>query len=149
MERYLEFAVNHYILSLALIVVSYLLIQDLLELVFKKFNAISPQQAVTKINQGDTIIIDVREAAEFKQKQLENAINAPLSTLTECVPELVEYKNKPVLIMCESGNRSASAARILSKAGFADLFVITGGMQAWETDYKLPVKLGRDRKTKA
>lgn len=149
MERYLEFAVNHYILSLALLVVSYLLIQDLLESLFKKFNAISPQQAVTKINQGDTVIIDVREAAEFKQKYIENAINVPLGSLTEQLPKLGDYKNKPVLIACESGARSASAARLLSKGGFTDLYVITGGMQAWETDYKLPVKLGRDRKAKA
>lgn len=146
MERYLEFALNHYLLSLALLVVTVLLIQDFFESAFKKFKSVSPLQAVTKMNQGDVVIVDVREPAEFKQKHIENAINAPLGTLSEQLPSLAGYKNQPVLISCETGARSATAGRVLAKAGFEQVFVITGGMQAWENDYKLPIKTTKKAK---
>ena len=52
-----------------------------------------------------------------------------------------------MLVACETGTRSASAAKMLTKAGFEQVFVIIGGMQAWENDYKLPVKANRKSKT--
>jgi rhodanese-related sulfurtransferase len=149
MDRYLEFIVNHYILSLALAVVTYLLIQELFDTAFKKFGSISPMLAVAKMNNDDTIVIDVREPPEFVQSHIEEAINTPLGQLAEHLPALEAYKKTPVLIACETGTRSASAAKLLTKAGFEQVFVITGGMQAWENDYKLPVKANRKNKTKA
>jgi rhodanese-related sulfurtransferase len=140
MDRYLEFILNHYILSLALAVVTYLLIQELFDTAFKKFRAISPLLAVAKMNDSDTIVIDVREPEEFLKDHIESSINAPLSNLPAHLPKLEAHKNKPVLIACQTGTRSASAGKILTKAGFEQVFVITGGMQAWENDYKLPIK---------
>jgi len=140
MDRYLEFILNHYILSLALAVVTYLLIQELFDTAFKKFRAISPLLAVAKMNDSDTIVIDVREPEEFLKGHIENSINTPLGNLPAHLSKLEAHKNKPVLIACQTGTRSLSAGKILTKAGFEQVFVITGGMQAWENDYKLPIK---------
>jgi len=147
MERYLEFATNHYILLLALLVVTYLLVQDLVESAFKRFKSISPLEAVAKINQGDVVIIDVREPAEFQKKHIEHAINTPLDKFTEQLHSLADSKSKPILVSCETGARSATAGRLLTKAGFEQVFVITGGMQSWENDYKLPIKSSKLSKT--
>jgi rhodanese-related sulfurtransferase len=141
MDRYLEFILNHYILSLALAVVTYLLIQELLDTAFKKFDSISPLVAVTKMNDTDTIVIDVREPHEFVASHIIDSINIPLGSLDQGLSKIISHKNKPVLISCQSGTRSASAGKILTKAGFEQVFVIIGGMQAWENDYKLPVKI--------
>jgi rhodanese-related sulfurtransferase len=141
MDRYLEFILNHYILSLALAVVTFLLIQEFFDTAFKKFSHISPLQAVTKMNADDIAIFDVREPTEFTQGHIETAINTPLSKLTELLPKLDIYKNKPVLVACQTGTRAASAGKLLTKAGFTEVFIITGGMQSWETDYKLPIKI--------
>jgi len=140
MDRYLEFILNHYILSLALAVVTYLLIQELFDTAFKKFRAISPLLAVAKMNDSDTIVVDVREPEEFLKGHIENSINTPLGNLPAHLSKLEAHKNKPVLIACQTGTRSLSAGKILTKAGFEQVFVITGGMQAWENDYKLPIK---------
>jgi rhodanese-related sulfurtransferase len=140
MDRYLEFILNHYVLSLALAVVTYLLIQELFDTAFKKFRAVSPLLAVAKMNDSDTIVIDVREPEEFLKGHIENAINTPLGNLPAHLSKLEAHKNKPVLIACQTGTRSASAGKILTKAGFEQVFVITGGMQAWENEYKLPIK---------
>ena len=140
MDRYLEFILNHYILSLALAVVTYLLIQELFDVAFKKFASVSPLLAVTKMNDSDTIVIDVREPHEFITSHIEQAINMPLGKLTEELQKITSHKNKPVLISCQTGTRSASAAKLF--------FVIIGGIQAWEKDYKLPVKITSKQKNK-
>ncbi len=140
MERYLEFILNHYILSLALAVVTYVLIQELFDSAFKKFGAVSPLLAVAKMNDSDTMVIDVREPDEFLKGHIENALNTPLGNLSAHLSKLEAYKNKPLLIVCQNSTRSASAGKLLTKAGFEQVFVISGGMQAWENDYKLPIK---------
>jgi rhodanese-related sulfurtransferase len=147
MDRLLEFIANHYILSLALAVVTFLVIQELFDTAFKKFAAVSPLLAVAKMNDSETLVIDVREPEEFLKSHIENSINTPLSTLQDQLSKLEAHKNKAVLIACQTGTRSASAGKILTKAGFEQIFVITGGMQAWENDYKLPIKSTEKRKS--
>lgn len=149
MERFFEFILNHYIYSLALAVVTYLLIQELFDTAFKKFSSITPMLAVVKMNETDTLIIDVREAPDFVQSHIENAVNTPLSKLSEYLKKITDHKNKPVLIACQNGTRSLSAAKLLAKEGFEQVFVINGGMDAWVEDYKLPVKLSRKNKAGA
>ena len=149
MDRYLEFILNLYILPLALAVVTYLLIQELVDPAFKKFGSVSPLLAVAKMNDSDTLIIDVREPHEFIHSHIEQSINMPLGKLSEDISKIADHETKPVLISCQTGTRSASAGKILTKAGFEQVFVITGGMQAWENDYKLPVKITSKQKNKA
>jgi len=148
MERYVDFILNHYILSLALAVVTYLLIQELLDTAFKKYSGISPLLAVAKMNDSETLVIDVRDATEFSSNHIEQAINMPLGKLIEDISKITEHKHKPVLIACLNGTRSASAGKILTKAGFEHVFVIIGGMQAWENDYKLPIKNSSKKQVK-
>jgi rhodanese-related sulfurtransferase len=146
MDRYIEFILNHYILVLALAVVTYLLIQEAFDGAFNKSKAVSPLLAVAKMNDSDTIIIDVREAPEFVVSHIEQATNIPLSKLPEELAKLNEQKTKPILVVCQNGTRSSSAGKIFTKAGFEQVFVITGGMAAWENDYKLPVKMAAKHK---
>jgi rhodanese-related sulfurtransferase len=149
MDRYLDFILNHYILSLSLAVVTYLLIQELLDTAFKKFEVISPLLAVAKMNDADTLVIDVRDEPEFIHGHIEQALNIPLGKLPERLSSIEDHKKKPVLIACQTGTRSASAGKILTKAGFEQVFVITGGMQAWVNDYKLPVKITSKNRIKS
>jgi rhodanese-related sulfurtransferase len=142
-DRLVEFILNHYLLALALVVVTYLLIQEFFDSAFKKFGYLSPLLAVTKMNDGNTVVIDVREHEEFNKGHIESAVNLPLSRLKEQTSGLDAYKDKPVLIVCQEGTRSSTAGKIITKAGLKDVFVITGGMQSWQEDYKLPIKVNR------
>lgn len=147
MDRYIEFILNHYILVLAFAVVTYLLIQEIFDSAFNKARSITPLSAVAKMNKSDDVfIIDVREPPEFVTSHIEQATNIPLSKLPEVLPTLTAHKNNPVLVVCQNGTRSASASKQLTKAGFEQIFVITGGMSAWEDDYKLPVKIASKKK---
>ena len=148
MDRYIEFILNHYLLALAIAVVTYLLIQEFFDTAFKKHASVSPLLAVAKMNDSSTVVIDVREPHEFVVKHIEGAMNISLGKLAEQLPNLEQHKKTTILIACETGTRSASAAKVLAKAGFEQIFVITGGMQAWENDYKLPIKISSKNKAK-
>jgi rhodanese-related sulfurtransferase len=142
-DRLVEFILNHYLLALALVVVTYLLIQEFFDSAFKKFGYVSPLIAVTKMNDSNTVVLDVREHDEFNKGHIESAVNLPLSRLKEQTTGLDAYKDHPVLIVCQDGTRSSTAGKIITKTGLKDVFVITGGMQSWQEDYKLPIKVNR------
>ena len=88
--------------------------------------------AVQLINRQDAVIVDVREPAEFKAGHIPNARNIPLAQIGERVKELEKHKSKPLLLVCASGARSASASGALQKAGFAQVYNLGGGMGAWQ-----------------
>lgn len=137
MERYIEFILNHYILSLALAVVTYMLIQELVDSAFKKYTALSPQQAVVKMNDDSLVIIDVREPHEFVESHIEQATNIALSKFDESLTNLERNKTKPIIIVCQNGTRSAAAAKKLTKAGFEKVSVLIGGMDSWRSEERV------------
>lgn len=65
-------------------------------------------------------LLDVRSGPEFKEDGIPGAINIPLPLLIKYVALL--EKNKPVVIYCRSGNRSAKALNMLKAAGFRQVF---------------------------
>ena len=139
MDQYIEFVTNHYMLAFSLVCVIFLLIQDLISNSFNKYQNISPLIAVTKMNGEDIVVIDVRDVAEYQKSHIENAINLPLSSLEEKLPSLDKYKKQTLLVNCQTGARSVSACKLLTKAGFNNVYNLLGGIQSWE-DYKLPIK---------
>ncbi len=138
MDRIIEFAGNHYILVLAFAVVSYLLIQDVVESLTRKYKSLSPLLTVAKINQGDLSIIDVREPAEYGKGHIDGARNIPVGKLEQHIETLMELKDKPILLVCQTGTRSAPACKTLLKKGFSDIYQLTGGIDAWQ-DNKYPL----------
>jgi rhodanese-related sulfurtransferase len=140
MDQYIEFASNHYLLVLALATVSFLLIQDLLENSFSGFKRLSPLMAVTKMNSSDMVVVDVREPHEYVKGHIRDAINIPLGKFDEQLASLTPYKDKDILIVCQTGTRSTPACKSLIKAGFTKVYNLTGGMQSWE-DSKLPIQV--------
>ena len=93
---------------------------------------VSAFEAVQLINRKDAIVVDVREPAEFKVGRVANSRNIPLKELDAKLNELEKFKNKPILLLCQSGNRSASASGTLKKAGFAEVVALAGGLAAWQ-----------------
>jgi len=93
---------------------------------------ISPTQATMLINREDAIVVDVRESAEYSAGHLLNARHIPLGELEKRLGELDKFKDKPVILNCQSGSRSASACGVLRKAGFNRVHNLEGGIAAWE-----------------
>ncbi len=144
MDHFIEFALNHYILILALLTVTYLLIHEFFDAALKKFGTITPMIAVTKMNNGNTVVVDVRENDEFNKGHIEGAVNVPLSKIKDQISSLDAYKNNQVLVICQDGTRSNAAGKLITKNDLIkEVFVVSGGMQSWQEDYKLPIKVNR------
>jgi rhodanese-related sulfurtransferase len=80
----------------------------------------------------------VREDAEFASGHIVDAKHIPLAKLAERLNELNKYKDKPILVNCQRGMRSAKACDILRKAEFKQVNNLQGGLDAWLAA-KLPV----------
>jgi rhodanese-related sulfurtransferase len=93
---------------------------------------IGPQEAVLLFNHEDALLLDVREQSEWSDGHIAKAKHIPLSKLKDHLSELEKFKDKPIIAVCRSGNRSGSACGTLKKAGFVNLHNLAGGMQAWE-----------------
>jgi len=93
---------------------------------------VSILQATQMLNQGKTIIVDVRDAAEFTAGHVRDAKNIPLKELPQRVAELEKFKSKAVVVMCQEGMRSSKATTQLKKAGFNEVYSLSGGLAAWQ-----------------
>jgi adenylyltransferase/sulfurtransferase len=76
-------------------------------------------------------LVDVREEDEFAICRLEWAELIPLGQLSEEAPRRLVDKDKPVVVYCHHGMRSAHAAQILFCLGYEEVYNLTGGIAAW------------------
>ena len=98
---------------------------------------------------GNLLILDVREPYEFQAARIEGSLNVPRGVLEtaceygfeETVPELVEARARPVLVVCRSGNRSALAASVMQDMGYRKVYSLKTGLRGWN-DYELPLLTG-------
>jgi rhodanese-related sulfurtransferase len=95
-------------------------------------------QATQIINQGKTLILDVRTADEFAAGHIRDAKNIPLKELKARIDELEKFKARPVVVVCAKGLRSAKATTQLNKAGYTEAASLLGGLDAWQSQ-GLPV----------
>ena len=88
------------------------------------------------LGSGRATIIDVRAPAEFIDTlgHIETALNIPLGELPGRLTEIKARRDQPVIVVCKTDKRSASAATLLSAAGFGDVRVLRGGMERWRRD---------------
>lgn len=95
-----------------------------------KYDNITVEQAEKLIAAGEVMVIDVREPYEYQSGHIPKAKLIPLGTLPGGLAGL--DTEKPYLLVCRSGNRSAQAASIMVKAGFKNVSNMSGGMLAWK-----------------
>lgn len=99
---------------------------------------VSPQEATLLMNREDALVIDVRDAAEWASGHIPNARHIVLDQLDKHLPEIEKFKARPLIVNCQSGNRSTMACGKLKKHGFEKVFNLSGGISAWR-EAGLPV----------
>jgi rhodanese-related sulfurtransferase len=133
MEQLSEFILNNPLLFAALFVVLVLLIKAELDHQANKGLLLTPTSAIRLINNhDDALIIDIRPAADYKKGHIKGAKNVQLSDFASSIQSFADYKDKPVLIYCNSGNTTKRAARLLKKAGYQNINDLEGGILAWK-----------------
>lgn len=91
--------------------------------------------------EGETtpLLVDVRETWEYVDGHARGALSLPLSTFGERFIELP--RDRELLFICHSGQRSMAAAKFMRKQGVMHVFNVEGGTDSWEAA-KLPMEHG-------
>ena len=135
-----EFVSDNWYLFLGLVVVLVMLAMDPINHMMSGVKKTSPLEMPQVIRDGG-VVVDVSEAGDFKKAHIANAMNMALKTLQAGLGKLEKKKKSTVVVVCQAGNRAPPAARYLLKNGFENVYVLAGGMIAWQKE-NLPVKKG-------
>lgn len=93
---------------------------------------ISPEQLVQRLGKADMpLILDVRTAREYAKGHVPGAMHIYYSDLSKRVAEIAGYKEREVVVYCETGPRARYARWVLHDAGFNQLTQLAGDMRAW------------------
>lgn len=87
----------------------------------------------------EALLVDVREPGEYARAHIPSAINLPQADLASRLSEL--RRDRRVILVCQTGQRSLRAAQYLKQAGLPQVVHLKGGMAAWKTSGR-PVQQG-------
>lgn len=104
-----------------------------------------------RAERDDLLVVDVRESSEHEQGHIEGALLVPRGILEAAadldypkhVEALYTARNRPVVLYCATGGRSAMAALTLQQMGFAEVYSLAGGMARWEKEGRPLVREAR------
>ena len=106
--------------------------QNLVAEAKKHITEISPQDAATKQNNDEAVVIDVREKDEWDQGHIPGAIHMSRGTIELDIEEKVSDPDAMIICHCGGGGRSALAAENLQKMGYKNVRSMAGGLKAWK-----------------
>ena len=115
--------------------------------ILPEINELFPWDIAEKLdNNEELLIIDIREPYEYDRLRIQDSINVPRGILEsacdygyeETVPELAAARDKQVVLICRSGNRTALAAYVMQQMGYTQVYSMKTGITGWN-DYELPM----------
>lgn len=134
MALYLEFLAQQWILVAALLAAAALLIFHESR---KAGPALSPQQAINQVNSHNGVFLDLRDAADYKQGHITDALHIPASKIDSRVGELEKYRSSPIILVCKMGQQAGAVSKKLKEKGFEKVYKMNGGMVEW-SNLQLP-----------
>jgi hydroxyacylglutathione hydrolase len=103
----------------------------------------TPAQLAADLAAGNVAVVDVRGRAEWEAGHLPGVPNVPLAQLTDRLAELP--RDRPLVVHCQRGTRSAIAASVLQARGFTNVVNLTGGFAEWQAGGHPVEEEGRER----
>jgi rhodanese-related sulfurtransferase len=134
MALFLEFLTQQWILVAALSSVAIMLFMHETR---KSGPSLSPQKAINMVNAEQGVFLDLRDAADYKQGHIVDAVHIPSGKLAERMAELEKYRNKPIILVCKMGQQASAAGKQLKANNFEQVYKMTGGMMEW-SNLQLP-----------
>ena len=137
MERFIEYSTHHPLLLGAAVLALVIVLVNETRLRKTSFAAISAQDLVRLMNQG-ALVLDIRKPEEFALGHVNGARQLPSDQILTAGENFKRFKEKPVVVIDESGSLSAAAVRQLGTQGFTKAFSLRGGFASWRAE-NLPV----------
>ena len=120
---------------------------DLINEALEQIEEVFPWDLEQKLNEQDKpLLLDIREPDEFNAMHIAGSILAPRGILEqacewnydETIPELVKAREREVIVICRSGNRSALGALTMQWLGYKNAISLKTGVRGWN-DYDQPL----------
>ena len=129
-------------LSLALAGITVAIVYTELMRVFRGFKGLRPAELTALVNREDALVVDLRPAAEFEKGHIPGSKNVQMAQFDPENKQLAPARALPVVLVCKAGESAVGAAKRLRKAGFGNVSLLEGGIQAWQAA-DLPLVKGR------
>ena len=132
MQEIMQFVGRHPILSIAWIALLVAVLVTTFKSLTSKVKVITRGEATRLINKEDAVVVDLRQRDDFRKGHIAGSINLlPSEIKANNVGELEKHKDKPVIVVDGSGMQCQEPANALTKAGFAQVFVLKEGVAGW------------------
>lgn len=132
MQEIMQFVGRHPILSIARIALLVAVLVTTFKSLTSKVKVITRGEATRLINKEDAVVVDLRQRDDFRKGHIAGSINLlPSEIKANNVGELEKHKDKPVIVVDGSGMQCREPANALTKAGFAQVFVLKEGVAGW------------------
>lgn len=122
------------------VLVSLLLLTVSVALAVGPTNITSVQAKNLIAKKAGTVLLDVRTPDEYRQARLKGSVLIPMGELTRRLGEIP--RDRPVLVYCAVGSRSASVASFLASKGYREVYNMSDGIVGWYRN-RLPIEMGR------
>jgi molybdopterin/thiamine biosynthesis adenylyltransferase/rhodanese-related sulfurtransferase len=122
---------------------------DLIRAARSKVREIPPAEVDLRRDQDNLAIVDVREASEWEQGHVPDAIHVSRSYLEQNIEAAVPDRSTPIVLYCAGGVRSLFAGETLQELGYTDVASMSGGFQSWKSQglpWTMPVVLSNEQK---
>lgn len=106
------------------------------------YKRLSPSELTALVNREDALVLDVSPTSEFDKGHIAGARGVPLGQLDPEHKLIAKAKDRPIVVVCRTGQGSAQAAARLVKAGYSRVHWLEGGLPAWQQG-DLPLVKGK------
>lgn len=80
----------------------------------------------------DFLLLDCRSREEWEENRIPDAMNLPLQQFSTRCHELENHRDRPIVVYCRTGRRSAILAKFLHLSGYPHVRSMAGGIEAWQ-----------------
>ena len=125
--------------------------RDLLAQAKSQIVEIDTAAAQKRIEEGNVVVLDVREPDEYEQGALPNALHIPRGHLEAQIEGRAVDRSQTIVVYCAGGVRSAFAAQTLQELGYTDVLSVAGGFGKWKDEgreWRQPVTLTPDQRNR-
>lgn len=134
MEQIIAFASEQFLLSSIWLVLVVIIIFISVKMKMSAVKQLSPQELTFLVNRENGVVVDIRAENEFKANHIVDAVHFSNEKVkANDFTSLEKYKDRPIIVLCASGLTANQAANSMLKAGFEQVNLLKGGIQAWIT----------------
>jgi rhodanese-related sulfurtransferase len=138
-----EFLGNHTMLALLFVILLVAIVVGEVMRLLRKYKELTPAELTQLINRDNALVIDLSSFADYEKAHIPGSKHVAMSQFDpETNKDLSKAKELPVVAVCKDGRTSGKAAERLIKAGFQKVFILEGGVHAWQ-QAQLPVAKGK------